>query len=636
MCGIAGRINFDSSHRVDPGQLLAMARALSHRGPDDEGVYVDGNVGLSHRRLSIIDLSPQGRNPMCNEDGTIWIVFNGEIYNFRDLRPALEARGHRFRSRTDTEVVVHLYEEYGDSFVDRLRGMFALAIWDSRRQRVVLLRDRLGVKPLHYVLSSGHLMFASETKALLRTGEVQLTIDPNAINDFLIWQCIPSPRTAYQEIRKLPPASMLIWERTNNTIEVRQYWHLRLAPSTGSSDTIALQVREHVQEATALRMVADVPVGVFLSGGLDSACVLASMRKAHTGDISTFSISFADDRFDESAYARTLAEFFKTKHTEFRISHQAVESLPELTRIFDEPFGDIAALPTLYLSRLAREHVTVALSGDGGDENFGGYTRYLALKYLSRINRVPGTATLARLSQHFPYDSNERSTLRHIRETLALLGKDCRAQYSALLTGGFGREQWTELYAPDFRDTLAAGSKGLLAGWDTPGASDVLSRAMAADITSYIPECLNVKTDLATMASGLELRSPFLDYKLIEFAATIPSNLKLRGNRQKYILRKAFAHELPPPILSRAKAGFSLPIATWLRRELRDMVHDLLLKPNTVVADVVRREVIAQMLAEHIARKRNWHNQLWRLLVLESWFEARKSYAGARISQYSC
>ena len=435
MCGIVGKIHFDPEHHVDPRQIRTMADSVLHRGPDDEGIWTERNVGLGHRRLSIIDLSPSGRNPMSNEDETVWIVFNGEIYNFQELRPGLEADGHKFRSRTDTEVILHLYEELGPMCVKELRGMFAFAIWDRRIQRLLLARDRMGVKPLHYALTSFGLLFGSEIKAVLASGEIDPEPDLASLHQFLLWQCIPSPRTGFRGIQKLQPASVLTWQ-TGGEICIQKYWELDYSePLPAKTSALSKQVRNLVQEATRLRLTADVPVGLFLSGGIDSACVLAATRRETSDKIRTFSVTFGDQKYDESPYARLLATRFETEHHEFRVTPNVVDLLPEMAALFDEPFADESAIPTYYLAKLTSEQVKVALSGDGGDEAFAGYQRYLVLKVLGWLSRVPGGAQLSALRRLLPYSSTSRSKLRYGKELLSLVGRAPAQQYRAMFLG---------------------------------------------------------------------------------------------------------------------------------------------------------------------------------------------------------
>lgn len=627
MCGIVGKVHFDPEHPVDPQQVRTMADSVRHRGPDDEGIWTDRNVGLGHRRLSIIDLSPSGRNPMCNEDESIWIVFNGEIYNFQELRPGLEAAGHQFRSRTDTEVILHLYEELGPLCVKELRGMFAFAIWDRRAQRLVLARDRMGVKPLHYALTPSGLLFGSEIKAILSSGEIDSVPDLISLHQFLLWQCIPSPRTGFRGVQKLPPASVLTWQ-PGEEICIQKYWELDCRePMLTKASVLSEQVRALVQEATRLRLIADVPVGLFLSGGIDSACVLAATRQETSGSIRTFSVSFGDARYDESAYARLLANRFETEHHEFRVTPNVMELLPEMAALFDEPFADESAIPTYYLAKLTREHVKVALSGDGGDEAFAGYRRYLALKILGWLSRVPSSTQLSALRKLMPYSSTPRSKLRYLKELLSLVGRSPAQQYRAMFLGMLDEQRWMTSYTADFRECVEgnAETESFLQGWGLPSIPDNVARATASDTLGYIPECLNVKVDIASMACGLEVRSPFLDHKLVEFCARVPSGFKIRNAEQKYILKRAFRNELPVEILRREKTGFGMPLAEWLRDDLRALAHDTLLSPDSCINSLFRTEKVRMMLDEHAARRRNWHVQIWRLLVLESWMKANST-----------
>ncbi len=636
MCGIVGKINLDRERPVDPRQIRCMADSLRHRGPDDAGVWTDGAVGLGHRRLSIIDLSPNGHNPMCNEDGTVWIVFNGEIYNFRELRPILERSGHRFRSNTDTEVILHLYEELGSECVKKLRGMFAFAIWDSRSQMLLLARDRLGVKPLYYSQTASTLLFASEIKALLSADEIDAAPDAVGLHQFLTWQCIPSPRTAFQGIQKLPPASILTCVPERGA-KIEKYWHLDYSqPFAQTEDELSEEVQSRVQEATNLRLVADVPLGIFLSGGIDSACVVAAARKANSGNIQTLSVTFGDDVFDESKYARLVAQHFHTEHHEFHVTPKVMEMLPQMAGLFDEPFADLAAIPTFYLSQLTREHVKVALSGDGGDEAFGGYQRYLALHVLGWISKVPASSQLSALRKLIPYDSGERSRMRYVREMLSLLPCTPLQRYRTMLLGMHDEDEWISMYSPDFRVAVqnSTESDSFLLGW-TLQAPDDLDRAMASDTLGYIPECLNVKVDIASMACGLEVRSPFLDHQLVEFCARIPSSMKIRGTQQKFILKHAFKKELPAEILQRGKAGFGMPIASWLRNDLRTVAEDTLLSQDSCIGEILRPGIIRNMLEEHVTGRRNWHIQLWRLLVLEHWLQSRRVFVRASSSSFS-
>jgi len=516
--------------------------------------------------------------------------------------------------------------------VEHLRGMFAFAIWDRRSRRLLLARDRMGVKPLHYSITSSGLLFGSEIKAILASGEIDPVPDAASIHQFLLWQCIPSPATGFHGIRKLPPASILTWQ-PGEDVEIRRYWELDCRdPFKTQTAELSLQLNDLVRESTRMRLVADVPVGIFLSGGLDSACVLAAARRAHSGTLKTFSVTFGSQHFDESNYARLLARHFETEHHEFQVTPKVLEFLPEMAALFDEPFADLAAIPTHYLCKLTREHVTVALSGDGGDEALGGYQRYLALKALGRLSHVPGSKWLKALRSLLPYRSTERSKLRYFRELLGIVDRNPREQYRLILLGMIDEEQWKSLYNDGFRNSVTeADEDSFLLGWDRASASDDLGRAMASDTLGYIPECLNPKVDICSMASSLEVRSPFLDHKLVEFCARVPTSLKIHGANQKYILKQAFKQELPAAVVGRSKAGFSLPIADWFRGELRSLAHDTLLGSQSRISELIDPTKIRMMLADHAARKHNWHIQLWRLLVLENFLSRLGS---AQVSEY--
>jgi asparagine synthase (glutamine-hydrolysing) len=425
----------------------------------------------------------------------------------------------------------------------------------------------------------------------------------------------------------LPPASILTWQ-PGEEIRIQKYWDLDCRePMPAKASALSEQARGLVQEATRLRLMADVPVGLFLSGGLDSACVLAATRQETSGKIRSFSVTFGDQKYDESRYARLLARRFETEHHEFRVTPNVMELLPEMAALFDEPFADESAIPTYYLARLTREHVKVALSGDGGDEAFAGYQRYLVLKVLGWLARVPGAAQLSALRKLLPYSSTSRSKLRYGKELLSLVGRAPVEQYRAMFLGMLDEEQWMAGYTDDFREGVekSAETEGFLQGWGLPSMPDDLARATASDTLGYIPECLNVKVDMASMACGLEVRSPFLDHKLVEFCARVPSGLKIRNTAQKYILKRAFHDELPAEILEREKTGFGMPLAEWLRHDLRGLAEETLLSPNSCIRSLFRTERIRMMLDEHGARKRNWQVQVWRLLVLENWMKANST-----------
>jgi len=598
-----------------------MTSLLTHRGPDDESYYFDGSLGLGHRRLSIIDLSPLGRQPMSNEDGSVWVILNGEIYNFQELRPALEQRGHRFRSNTDTEVVVHLYEEHGPACLGYLRGMFALAIWDAKSRKLLLARDRVGKKPLVYSEHAGGISFASEVKALLADPEVDRAVDYDALGQYLICQHIPQPRTAFRSIRKLPPAHFLTVE--NNRVSLQPYWKLDYRNKTPlRGEELEEELRGQLSEAVRIRLVSDVPLGAFLSGGIDSSIVVALMSRHLNSPVKTFSIGFDDVRYSELPYARMVAARYATDHHEFVVKPSAVELLPKLVWHYDEPYADSSAVPTYYVAQLARRHVTVALTGDGGDESFAGYERYRAVllsHYADWLPR-PVVASLARAWSHLFGSAPPKSRARRLGRFLKMAALPAEMRYASLMASPEDG-LYTSLCSPDFwarhvRDAVHPAVELVRASQ----APTPLEQMMEADVRSYLPDDLLAKMDIASMACSLEARSPFLDHKVMELAASMPARLKLQGAEHKHIVKRAFRHLLPDPILNRPKMGFGVPLYRWFREDLREMANDLLLSPRAAGRGLFNPVLVRQMLAEHAAGKRPWQDHLWPLLILELWF----------------
>ncbi len=626
MCGICGKLELDPRRPVEEATVRRMVRVLAHRGPDDEGVHVEGPLGLGHRRLSILDLSAAGHQPMSSDDGSLVIVFNGEIYNFQELRADLERSGQRFRSRSDTEVILKLYERDGPECVTRLRGMFALAIWDSPRRRLFLARDRLGKKPLHYSLGPTAFIFASEIKAILQDPDFRREVDPVAIHHYLTYQCVPAPYSALKRIQKLPPAHYLILE--NGRIETKRYWKLSYLPKYSVRNDrelrdLEVELVDRLEEAVRIRLISDVPLGAFLSGGLDSSAVVALMSRMGTKPVKTFSIGFAEDAYDELAYARIVAERFGTDHTEFRVRPNALEILPKLVWHYDEPYADASAIPTYYVSKLAREHVTVVLTGDAGDENFAGYDRYVANDYARRLQRVlPALSNPAvlRAIDRIPHGHSPKNPIWRLKRFLMQAGKAPEARNLGWLTH-FGSEEKKQVCTAEFNAVLnGSRSEELHLRWYREAdAEDFLDAILYADVMTYLPDDLLVKTDIASMANSLEARAPFLDHVFMEFAARIPANLKLRSGQSKYILKRAFRDILPDPIRRRGKMGFSVPIDYWLRHELKEMSNDLLLSPRSLQRGYFRREPLVTMLDQHAAGKWNWHSEIWNLMMLELW-----------------
>ena len=623
MCGIGGKLYFDPTRPVERDVLERMNAVLAHRGPDDAGIFCVGAVGLAHRRLSIIDLSPAGHQPMANEDGTVWIVFNGEIYNFQDLRPDLEQRGHRFRSQSDTEVILHLYEEYGTDCLRFLRGMFAFAIWDGNRRQLFLARDRLGKKPLCYQQDAEAFRFASEVKAILQDPVVEVRPDPAGVSQYLTYGYVPSPLSAFQGVRRLPPAHYLLCR--DGRVEVSRYWQLRRDRKLERPEAEWCEaLLDRLKEAVRLRLVSDVPLGAFLSGGIDSSAVVALMSRLSSGPVKTFSIGFDEPEYDELHFARQVAERFGTEHHELVVRPDAMEVLPKLAWHYDEPFGDSSAVPTYYVAQMTREYVTVALNGDAGDENFGGYDRYVASLLAASFDRWPG-AGLARDAIRLalpllPRGANRTSLLRRGRRFLEGLAEAPERRYARWFCHFYG-DRKADLCTPEF--LVAAGETdalaGLLALYRGSDAPDFGEATLGVDAALYLPDDLLVKVDIASMAHSLEARSPFLDHEFMEFAATIPFDLKIRDRVKKYILKQALRALLPESVLHRPKMGFGVPIDHWLRRELREFAADTLLGPKAAGRGYFRQETIRRMLDEHGRGRANWHYLLWTLLMLELW-----------------
>jgi asparagine synthase (glutamine-hydrolysing) len=637
MCGIAGTLYFETSRPVERAILERMNAVQAHRGPDDAGVRCIGNVGLAHRRLSIIDLSPAGHQPMSNEDGTVWIVFNGEIYNFQSLRPDLVRRGHRFRSSTDTEVLLHLYEEEGPECLQRLRGMFAFAIWDGPRRRLFLARDRLGKKPLVYHADGEGLRFASEVKAILQDPAVSPRPNLAALSHYLTFGYVTGAESAFEGVRRLPPAHYLICE--NGGVRVERYWRLRRdRKAVRSEGEWGEAIRSRLEEAVRLRLISDVPLGAFLSGGIDSSAVVAMMRRATGGPIKTFAIGFDEPEYDELKYARLVAERFETEHHELIVRPNAIDLLPKLAWHYDEPFADSSAVPTYCVAEMTRRHVTVALNGDAGDENFGGYERYLAQQWAASFDRLPGAAGLRRALRAgvrlWPRSGRRTSLLSRGRRFLEGLGEEPERRYARWFCHFHG-ERKRGLCRPEF---LAAAQETddlgpLLAAYAESHAPDLGDATLGVDVALYLPDDLLVKVDIASMAHSLEARSPFLDHELMEMAAAIPFDLKVHGGTTKRILKRALAGVLPDEILHRRKMGFGVPIDHWLRHELRDLAFETLLAPRAIQRGYFQGEVVRQLLDEHVRGAATWHYLLWNLLMLELWHRTYIDGDGALATQ---
>lgn len=624
MCGISGLVFRDPERPVEETVLGRMNAAIRHRGPDSDGFYLRPGVGLAMRRLAIVDLTT-GDQPLSNEDGSVWIVFNGEIYNYPQLRPELEKRGHLFRTHSDTEAIVHLYEEHGLDCVQHLRGMFAFAIWDEKRRRLFIARDRVGKKPLYFAEHDGALLFGSELKCLLQYPGFPREPDLAAIHHYLTLQYVPDPQSALRHARKLPPAHRLVWEAGRVSIE--RYWQLPYEPKwTTPAAELRAQVRATITEAVRIRLMSDVPLGAHLSGGIDSAIIVGLMAGLMDRPVKTFSIGFKEEAFNELEHARTVAEKFGTEHHEFIVEPAAIELLPSLVEHFDEPFADAAAIPTWYLARMTREHVTVALNGDGGDEAFGGYQRYFADPLADLYRLVPKAVrhgVLDRLLRALPVQSG-RPVERSVTTALRHLARAADLSHGASVVrwGSFFTEvEKRALYTPEMSQALQAGTSAELLeeSFRTALARTRLDRTLSTDVQNYLPGALLPKVDRMTMAHSLEARSPFLDHAVLELAARLPGAWKVRGTTTKRILRELFADLLPPAITQRGKMGFSVPLALWFRETLAVPLGDLLLASDARIYRYLRRDGVRAIFDENAAGRADHGKRLWALLNLEMW-----------------
>lgn len=619
MCGIAGILRRDQVP-VDCDILRRMTGILAHRGPDGEGFHVAGPVGLGHRRLAIIDVEG-GAQPMASEDGSAWISYNGEVYNFRELRTELEARGHRFRTASDTEVVLAAYGSWGPECVTRLRGMFAFAIWDAGRRQVLLARDRLGIKPLVYAWDGCSLWFASEIKAILQDPAVPRELDRDALLEYFTYLAVPSPLTIFRGIRKLPPASYLLCSLDGGEPQVHRYWDLHMAPNGSLRESDWIDSLDHaLREAVKSHLVSDVPVGAFLSGGLDSSGVVAYMAQESVGRVKTFSIGFDEADFDELGYARQVAARYGTQHFEMVVKPDVMGVLPRLSWQFDEPFADASAVPTYCVARITRDHVTVALSGDGGDESFAGYRRYAEAMTLHR-RMDAGLLSIAKPLLRLVAAALPSEARGH--DFVEIRGLDPLARYHRMMS--YQRSaSLAALLAPDVTANATARVSpeafARLAG--ESGTTDYLSTLQYLDIRQYLPEDILTKVDRTTMLTSLEARVPLLDHVLMEHAAAIPSELKFRDGAGKHILKQVMRPHLPGDILSRRKMGFGVPLAKWFRKELRDFTGEILSDSRTRQRGVLNLETVDRLLEGHLEGQRDYSAQLWSIICFELWCRA--------------
>lgn len=631
MCGITGFVT-DSTragNQLERAEILErMCTVMSHRGPDDQGTMVNDVVALGMRRLSIIDLSG-GHQPMSSGNNTL--VFNGEIYNYRELRQHLQDRGYHFQTKSDTESILHSYEEYGDNCVDHLRGMFAFALWDASKRKLFIARDRVGEKPLYYTITkNGTFVFGSELKCLLEHRDVEREIDPESVDAYLTFGYVPDPLSIFKGIRKLPPGYSLTL--IDGKLTTKQYWDFPYEQSEERSEADYVEeLRQRLQESVRMRLVSDVPLGAFLSGGVDSSTIVALMAREMSEPVKTFSIGFAEDSYDELKYARLVAQRFGTDHHELIVTPDVCNIVDELIRHFDEPFADQSSIPTYYVSKLAREHVTVVLSGDGGDELFAGYTRYaidLKRQGFERLPRFLRQNVMKSLSEHLPHGARGRNYLYNVALDPIDRYIDNISVFTKLNRGS--------LYSEDFLESLAGQQSAVamyreLASQVTTG--DPLERLLYLDSKTYLPGDILTKVDRMSMAVSLEARVPLLDHQLIEFVARMPASLKMRGDESKYIFKRAVADLVPKEILTRSKQGFGVPIGAWINDQLRERTHETLRDRVTRERGYFRPEYIDVLLAEHERGRRDHSAALWTVLMFELWCRAFIDNAGPSVAR---
>ncbi len=618
MCGIAGIVNREGGANIDAGTIHRMCQAMVYRGPDDEGIYTNGPAGIGMRRLSIIDVAG-GRQPVHNEDRTIWVVFNGEIYNFAGLRRELEARGHRFYTHSDTEVIVHLYEEHGSNCVQKLRGMFAFAVLDERNQTLLLARDRLGIKPVHYAVTGDGLIFGSEIKVILAAVPELKETDPESLLQYFYFGYILEPATAFKNIRKLPPGHLLEWE--NGRATVQRYWDL---PAYGthepkSEEECLEELEACLSEAVRMRLIAEVPLGALLSGGVDSSIVVALMARHSSRPVETFSVAFGRADFNEAPHARLVAERFATKHHELTVEPNLSETLDLLTHSMEEPFGDSSMIPTYHICRLARQHVTVALSGDGGDELFAGYERYPFVLQPSFGDWMPGV--LGRLYREQIFHCLPKSL--YGRNLIYNRSFPVRDRYLDYISWMPVTSRERHLVADDFLAWAKRAPNPFVLFqnyFDHAPADDALSRMLYLDTKTYLPGDILTKVDRMSMACSLEARVPLLDHVFVELVTKLPLHWKFRSGQQKYILKRlAERLGVPREVIDRPKQGFALPLVHWMRREFRQDLLRILLEPRTVQRGYFNPQAVRQLLDEHFSGRRDRSSRIWRLLIFELW-----------------
>ncbi|MCA9732870.1 MAG: asparagine synthase (glutamine-hydrolyzing) [Deferribacteres bacterium] len=627
MCGIAGFINFGNGNQANERDLRRMCDVIIHRGPDEDGYFVYDNVALGMRRLSIIDLST-GKQPIPNEDKSIWIVFNGEIYNFPELRKELEAKGHKFRTKTDTETIVHAYEEWGTLCPTKLNGMFAFAIWDNRRKQLFLARDRLGIKPLYYYADRDRLVFGSELKSLLEIPEVPREVDEKALDLFLTYEYIPAPYSILKGVKKLPQGHILVAK--DGKVEVQQYWEVKYNESEKSQPELEEEFIELMRDAVKIRMIADVPLGAFLSGGIDSSTIVALMSQVADRKVKTFSIGFENQSYNELEYAREIAKHFGTDHQEFIIQPDILDLTDKLIHHLDEPLGDFSIFPTYLVSKMARQHVTVALSGDGGDELFGGYDTYIAnrmdMKYRQKVPQFVREKMISPLVGLLPPTEKKKGFINKSKRFVEGSNLPLELQHTRWMTFVAEHEKQA-LYTPDLLQARNGSSAFdfMRDYFNKAKSKDPLNRQLYVDTKTYLCDNILVKVDRMSMAVSLEARVPFLDYRVVEFAARVPGVMKMHNGRTKILVKDALQKLLPEKITNRGKEGFSIPIKNWLKSDLKPLMLDVL------ASDKIRRDnffdvkTVERLIDEHLRNKENHSHRLWALMVFQIW---QQTYLG--------
>jgi len=623
VCGITGFVRRDGAP-VDRELLARMNEAIRHRGPDEDGFYFGDGVGLAMRRLAIIDLK-SGQQPIHNADGKAWIVFNGEIYNYRELRAQLEKLGHQFYTDSDTEAIVHAYDEYGTDCPEHLRGMFALAIWDERTKSLFLARDRVGKKPLLYAQINGQLVFGSEFTAVLTHPDVSREINQEAIHHYLSFLCVPAPLTAYQSIRKLEPGHWLLWK--DGEIKVERYWQLDFSKKIEISEQEAGErAVDLLRDAVKVRLMSEVPLGAFLSGGIDSSAVVALMAQESSDQVKTFSIGFEEQDFSELHHARRVAEHVGADHHEFIVRPNAMEILPTLVEHYGEPFADSSAIPSYYVSRETRQYVTVALNGDGGDECFAGYERYAAMNLAQRYrNLVPGVlrnGVIGNIAKALPEFQSRANRLGKAKRFIGAASLGPVERYLRWVSA-FDESSKVALYSDDFRrQTSTFSTIDIIRPWFAQAnGAGIVDASLLTDTMTYLPNDLLVKMDIASMTVSLEARSPFLDHHLMEFAATLPERLKLRRMTTKYLLKRVLNKLVPQENLTRRKMGFGVPIGHWFRGSMQPFLRETLLSDKALSRGLFKPDRVRRIIDEHVEHKMDHSHRLWTLLMLELWYQ---------------